>query len=367
MRSYERCISALKREEPDMVPIFEFGMEIPILESILGRSLPKAMDCDFQTPRVSAEELVCAYETLGLDMVTVTDDSFFSERGRPVWTDERTFVNEFGQIWTIDKTRNTELYVGGNIQLSGDMEPLDLDPFAAGRTGFAREVLKVAERKGMAVVANIHGGFSSGYLSCGIENFFLGMFRYPNQIRTLMSTFTNFWIELSKQLIDVGVHVIGVGDDLADKHAPFLSPADWRRLVKPGLEQIAHEVKKRQGLVFFHSDGNINPVLDDIAGMGFDGLHSMEPLAKMDIGSIKKKYGKKLCLLGNIDCSQTLCRAPLTKVAQETRAVIRDASPEGGHILSSSNSLHSAVRLENYLTMVATGRKFGKYPLTDLD
>jgi hypothetical protein len=46
--------------------------------------------------------------------------------------------------------------------------------------------------------------------------------------------------------------------------------------------------------------------------------------------------------------------------------VIKEASPLGGHILCSSNSLHSAVKLENFLTMVATGRKFGKYPLGGL-
>jgi uroporphyrinogen decarboxylase len=87
----------------------------------------------------------------------------------------------------------------------------------------------------------------------------------------------------------------------------------------------------------------------------------------MDIGSIKKKYGHNLCLLGNVDCSRTLCSATLPEVSGETRDVIKKASPLGGHILCSSNSLHSAVNLENFLTMVATGRKFGRYPLYGLE
>jgi len=182
-----------------------------------------------------------------------------------------------------------------------------------------------------------------------------------------MSAFTSFWTELSKQLIDVGIDIIGVGDDLADKHGPFLSPCVWRRLVKPGLGEIVKEVKRRGGLVFFHSDGNINSVLDDIVDIGFDGLHSMEPLAGMDIGAIKKKYGEKLCLLGNVDCSYTLCLATLPEVSRETREVIQKASPLGGHILCSSNSLHTAVKLENFLTMVATARKLGRYPICRLE
>jgi uroporphyrinogen decarboxylase len=349
-----------------MVPIFEFGMEIPIIETILGRKLAKYRGSNSQRPRCKAEDLVLAYETLGLDMVTIGDDAFFSESNAPAWKDARTYVNEFGQIWRTEEVRNTELYYGGEIRLSDGMVPLELDPFEPSRTEYARQVVKTAKDRGMAVVANVHGGFSTAYLACGMEKFFVGMMRYPREVIALISAFANFWTELSKQLIELGVDVIGVGDDFADKHGPFLPPADWRRFVKPSLERIAHEVKRKDGLVFFHSDGNINAVLDDIVEMGFDGLHSIEPLAGMDIGSIKNKYGNKLCLLGNVDCSQTLCFGSLPKVAEETRNVIKQASYGGGHVLCSSNSLHSGVRLENYLTMVATGRRFGKYPLLNI-
>jgi len=350
-----------------MVPLFEFGMEMPIVEAILGTKLPRFGQSSFQNPRCKAEDLVTAYETLGLDMVTIGDDSFFSESATPVWRDSRTYVNEFGQVWRVEETRNTELYYGGEIQPTDNIEPPELDASDSSRTEYARLVVKAAKRREMAVAANVHGGFASAYLACGLEKFFVGVVRFPKQIIQLISSFTDFWAELSKQLVDLGVDVIGVGDDLADKHGPFLSPSDWRRLARPSLARIARESRRRGGLTFFHSDGNINSVLDDIVEIGFDGLHSMEPLAGMDIGSIKKKYGDRLCLLGNVDCSRTLCFGSLADVARETRSVIRQASPNGGHVLCSSNSLHSGVRLENYLTMVATGRRFGRYPLLDLN
>jgi len=366
MKPYERCIAAMEHEEPDTVPIFEFGMEIPIVEAILGRRLPRFAESSFHNPRCKADDLVTAYDTLGLDMVTIGDDAFFSERGKPVWKDARTYVNEFKQVWRIEETRNTELYYGGDIQLPDGVAPFELDPSHPSRIEYTKQIVKAAKEKGMAVTANVHGGFASAYLACGMQKFFVGMVRYPKEVSALISVFTNFWTELSKQLIELGVDVIGVGDDLADKHAPFLSPADWRRFVKPGLAQIAREVKSKGGLTFFHSDGNINSILEDVVDAGFDGLHSLEPLAGMEIGSIKKRYGDRLCLLGNVDCSHTLCFGSLSEVAEETRKVIQKASPGGGHILSSSNSLHSGVRLQNYLTMVATGRKYGGYPLADI-
>jgi len=354
----------MRREEPDTVPLFEFGIEVPMVEAILGRRLPRFVESSFDNPRCKAEDLVMAYETLGLDMVTIGDDAFFSESAAPVWKDSRTYVNEFQQVWRVEEDKNTELYYGGNLELSERTAPLELDPFDPSRTEYSRQVVKAAREKGMGVAANVHGGFAPAYLSCGLDRFLIGTIRFPKQASALISVFTRFWAEISKQLVELGVDVIGVGDDLADKHGPFLSPADWRRFAKPSLEHIVRQVKSEGGLIFFHSDGNISAVLDDIVEAGFDALHSMEPLAGMDIGSIKKRYGSRLCLLGNVDCSQTLCFGSLPRVAEETRKVIEQASYGGGHILCSSNSLHNAVRLENYLTMVATGRKYGKYPLS---
>jgi uroporphyrinogen decarboxylase len=356
----------MRREEPDTVPLFEFGIEVPMVEAILGKSLPRFRESSFHSPRCKPEELVTAYETLGLDMVTIGDDAFFSESATPAWRDARTYVNEFEQVWRVEEGRNIELYYGGNLELSEHTAPPELDPFDSTRTEYSRQVVESARKRGMGVAVNVHGGFAPAYLSCGLEKFLLGVIRFPKQVSALISAFGDFWAEVSKQLVELGVDVIGVGDDLADKSGPFLSPTDWRRFAKPSLQRIAHEVKSKGGLIFFHSDGNINAILDDIVEVGFDGLHSMEPLAGMDIGSIKKRYGKNLCLLGNVDCSQTLCFGSLRRVAEETRNVIRQASYGGGHILCSSNSLHSAVRLENYLTMVATGRRYGKYPLSDV-
>jgi uroporphyrinogen decarboxylase len=45
------------------------------------------------------------------------------------------------------------------------------------------------------------------------------------------------------------------------------------------------------------------------------------------------------------------------------KETIAKASPGGGHILASSNSIHPAVKPENYLAMVEAARKYGNYPI----
>ncbi|MAG93406.1 MAG: hypothetical protein CMJ48_06620, partial [Planctomycetaceae bacterium] len=63
------------------------------------------------------------------------------------------------------------------------------------------------------------------------------------------------------------------------------------------------------------------------------------------------------------DCGELLCTAPVEEVRRVTRETIEVAAPGGGFCLSSSNSIHSSVKPENYLAMVETLREFGEYPL----
>lgn len=96
---------------------------------------------------------------------------------------------------------------------------------------------------------------------------------------------------------------------------------------------------------------------------GIDGLHPNEPVAGMDIGEVKEKYGHRITIVGNVDCSMLLPLGTEEEVIEAVKETIAKASVGGGHILSSSNSIHPAVKPENYRAMVVTARDQGKYPL----
>jgi uroporphyrinogen decarboxylase len=83
----------------------------------------------------------------------------------------------------------------------------------------------------------------------------------------------------------------------------------------------------------------------------------------MDIGYVKQHYGDRIAIVGNIDCGELLCNAPVEEVRRVTRETIEVAAPGGGFCLSSSNSIHSSVKPENYMAMVETLREYGEYPL----
>ena len=76
------------------------------------------------------------------------------------------------------------------------------------------------------------------------------------------------------------------------------------------------------------------------------------------IGWVKEKYGDRLVLVGNIDCDVLLPLGTPREVAEAVSETIKKAGEGGGYILSSSNSLHKACKVENILAMVSEARRF---------
>ena len=156
---------------------------------------------------------------------------------------------------------------------------------------------------------------------------------------------------------------IFTGDDYASTGWLFMSPAMFEEYLYPGLKEVIAGFHDCGMPVIKHTDGNITAILDMLIDSGIDCLDPIDPVAGMDIAAIKAKYGDKVAIKGNVDCAHTLTFGSVADVIKETIDVIEKAAPGGGFIASSSNSIHSAVKPENYLAMVNTIRAYGKYPI----
>jgi uroporphyrinogen decarboxylase len=81
----------------------------------------------------------------------------------------------------------------------------------------------------------------------------------------------------------------------------------------------------------------------------------------MDLGYVKGKWGKKICIMGNVNCAGSLVNGSAEEVAREVKKCIDLAAPGGGYICSSSNSIPRGVKSENYRIMVETIKEYGIY------
>jgi uroporphyrinogen decarboxylase len=84
-------------------------------------------------------------------------------------------------------------------------------------------------------------------------------------------------------------------------------------------------------------------------------------LVALTMEKVKHLVGDKVCLAGNIDCAHLLPHGTPEQVREAVRQAIADAASGGGYILTSSNSIHSSCKPENFVAMVEAAREFGQY------
>lgn len=370
MSPRERCLTAIHLEEPDRVPCFELGVNLATIEKLINRpTVSAALGCMTSDELGTlARDTVDAYAAAGLDMVPAS--AGFPENYRQGFVPERIssnrWVDEFGRIWE-DRPGVTGLswYIGGTVKSREDLERIRaIDPEDPGRTSLAREIVRFAREKGMAVAGYVDGPFLTSYMTVGLADFMSKIYRDRSFSLDLLELVTRFNCVQAKRLAEMGVDIVIVGDDMADSHGPLINPRDLKEIMFPFLAREIDVVRRTGTPVMIHSDGNTMPVFEDIVALGIDGYQAIEPDAGMDIALLKRKYGDRLCLLGNVDCGNTLTHASPSEVAAESKHVIDSAATGGGLILGSSNSIHDGVKLENFLTMIRTGAKYGKYPFS---
>jgi uroporphyrinogen decarboxylase len=148
--------------------------------------------------------------------------------------------------------------------------------------------------------------------------------------------------------------------DYCMNSGPFLSPAQFGEFVAPYL---ARQVRGFRDLGFYaikHTDGNIMPILDQLAQCEPHALHSLDPQGGVEIAEVKRLVGDRLCLVGNVNCG-ALDTGTEDDVVASVRAALRGGMPGGGYVFSTSNCIYTGMRLERYELMLDVWRKEGTY------
>jgi uroporphyrinogen decarboxylase len=162
--------------------------------------------------------------------------------------------------------------------------------------------------------------------------------------------------------MDAGAELFIESGDLAYKTGPMMSPKKFYEVLLPAYKMITDAVHERGGKIVLHTDGRVTPLLDFVVDCGFDGLHSLEPTAGVDLAFVKKKVGDKLCLMGNIDVAHILVDATKEEVYDAVKYAIKTGGPGGGFVVSAAN-MHPGVNVPNLRWMVEATKEFGTYPL----
>jgi uroporphyrinogen decarboxylase len=162
------------------------------------------------------------------------------------------------------------------------------------------------------------------------------------------------------RLRDAGCDVVYTASDMADNRGPFFRPEQMDRLIMPYLRKWAEEVKRMGLYAVLHTDGDIHPIMDKLAGSGVHCLQAIDPVAGMDIARAKEQAGDRVALCGNLDCG-LLFTGPEERIYAATRDVLEACKPGGRFILGASNTVYPETPIAHYDAVHRAWREYGGY------
>jgi uroporphyrinogen decarboxylase len=141
---------------------------------------------------------------------------------------------------------------------------------------------------------------------------------------------------------------------------PFLSPAMFDDFITPHLARLTAGYREQGFYVIKHTDGNIMPILDSLLSTRPHALHSLDPQGGVDIAEVKRRVGKQVCLIGNVNCAM-LDTGTDEQVVESARYALRHGMPGGGYVFSTSNCIYTGMDLRRYELILDVWRKEGNY------
>jgi uroporphyrinogen decarboxylase len=143
-----------------------------------------------------------------------------------------------------------------------------------------------------------------------------------------------------------------VAEDLGTQRSLLLSPAMFRRFIKPRLArmiEVAHSYGVR---VFHHDDGAIRPLIPELIEIGIDLLNPIQwRCAGMEREGLARDFGASLVFHGGVDNQQTLPFGTPDDVRRQVAENIAIFHGGKGYIVAPCHNIQANTPTENILAM----------------
>lgn len=343
MTPRERVLAALRHEEVD---------EIPWIEGITGNGIATAL---------CREPVNVQWSVAPDGFPTMPGDQLAEEQkkvNRVLGKANLQFC-AFAPVFCHRMTKATDgspVLVGdGLIKTRRDFERLFRLPSPCDAAFVANAKAFLAHKEDYCACACVRLGIGATLLSMGVEAFSYAMADEPQLIVDIHDAYADWTAAVVPIFEELGFDLTWSFDDVAFNSGPMFSPAFYRRHILPKEKGVAATFTRP---LITHSDGNMTPLLDDWIELGQQAIHPIQPDV-MDIHEVKRGYGDRVALVGNISMSDLVFETP-DAIDQQVRDRIETIGAGGGYILSSSNSLTDDMRPENVLAIRDAIRKYGR-------
>ena len=383
MTSKQRVAASLNHKEPDRVPLDLGGT---CVTGISRKALTRFLDyVGFKHDEIEISDLFQqlgrppkdVLSWLGVDVrpLDPRPSSTYQMKMQRVGDSDR-FYDEWGIGWR--KPLDSELYydmfdhplksAANAAELQSFSWPDPEDPVRY--ESLADDAKEIEETTNAAIVL---GRMAPGIVELaawmrGFENFYADLAGDPDFACSLLDIVLEikmrYW-ELAIPSVKDRIVVISEADDLASQTDPIISPAVYRKLIKPRHKKLLDHIRKLapDAFIFFHSCGAIYDLIPDFIEAGVDILNPVQVSAVgMEPKRLKKDFGDAVTFWGGgIDTQMTLPYGTPQQVRDEVHQLIDAFAPGGGFIFNTVHNIQADVPPENLEAMYSALREFGIY------
>lgn len=324
----QRIIDAINHFERSDVPLLEIDPDMALVNQILEKDLPFR----FHPFELETEDNVELNLRMGNDML------YFSH----VWRVGRKEVtDQDGRIHYMDGTIKKREHF--NKLLFPDVGELERKLEAT---------CKAIEGTGMGLLCGTQTAAFTAMTAMGYTDFLMNTIEDPDLVMDLIKTIHDYCIREMEVFLQYPMDIMKVGSGIITATGPMVS---WEMVEKLEFSFIREQIKiiRDHGkYVFFHIDGKVDTLLPDFIEMRVDVLNPIDPSGGIqDIYEIKKQFGDKITLCGNIDINTVLKDGSPEEVKADVIEHIDKLAVNGGYIVSSSHNLHELIPVENFYAM----------------
>jgi uroporphyrinogen decarboxylase len=373
----ERVLTALKREQPDRVPLDLGGslastINIHAYRRLMARlgfgEAPPVAYLSRRSNSVLPDERLQRYLDVDCRAVILDNPDVNPERELP----DGSLTDEWGIIWKhLGDGQHFINYDGPFYGLEPDPDLIQKftwpDPLDPGRFRTLRSQAQTHRARTDAAIILVLGAglvhqiqFMRGY-AASLEDLIVA----PDFVRAFMERYADFWVCMTERALqEVGdlVDLAMFGDDLGTQRGPVMNPSLYRRLIKPYHARMVQTIKRFGKPVLLHSCGSVAAFIPDFIEVGLDALHPIQVSAKnMESAKLKREFGRDITFWGGVDTQRVLPLGTPQEVREEVRRRIADLGPGGGYVLGAVHNIQAEVPVDNILAMFEAAREFGRY------
>lgn len=352
----ERILRALSRQKPDRIPFaFEFS---PVLVKIFQEKEKTTLNeleyynFDLRHVRIKPTNKKTDWKKYykGKDLPEETEFDEFGVANVPGSGKESYhFKHIISPLSNVNSLKEIEEYTFPDIM--EDYRWIGID----------EEVKKIHE-KGYAAMASGGTFFEQSWNLRGYEQT-LADFASDGKITgAIMEKISEFVYFTAKKFLSAKVDIITFGDDLGMQDRMIISPEMWKIWIKPRFKEAIRICKdvNPEVLIWYHSDGYLEPVIPDLVEIGVDILNPVQPEC-MDPEKLKMLYGDKLSFWGTIGTQTTMPFSKPCEIKEIVKRRIEIVGKGGGLLIAPTHMLEPEVPWENVFAFIEAVKEYGKY------